>query len=131
MYKLTVMDSDEPIYDSVSNPIPEGEIYFHTHQILWKDDIQVGRICIDKKFAKLMLGENKPISIPRNKFQKLFMRDAQLVEMIFSAIEVSRVNLFPDRKCPLTLNGNYRFVRLYKKVDEKFTFYGDLVYKLK
>lgn len=131
MYKLTVIGSEEAIYDSVSNPLPEGEVYFHTHQILWKDDIQIGRIFIGKDWAKLMLGTNKPIDIPRTKFQELFLRDAQIVEMVFNAVNVARVQMFPKKECKLVLKDNYKCVRLYKKVNKKFIFYADLVYELK
>lgn len=131
MYKLAIIDSDEAIYDSVSTPLPEGEVYFHTHQILWKDDIQIGRIFIGKNFAKLMLGNNKPINIPRDKFQELFMKDAHIVEMIFNAQEVSRAKLFPGKEYVFMLKGNYKSIRLYRKVDNEFIFYADLVYVLK
>lgn len=131
MYKLTVMDNSESIYDSVSNPLPKCEVYFHTHQTLWKDDIQIGRIYIDKKFAKLMLGTNKPINIPRDIFQELFMKDAQIVELIFHAVEVSKVQMFTKKVYQIIPKKNYKFVRLYKKESNTFSFYADLVYKLK
>lgn len=131
MYKLTVIGSDEAIYDSVSNPLPESEVYFHTHQILWKDDIQIGRVFIGSKFVKLMLGSNNPITIPRDKFQELFMKDAQIVEMIFSAHEVSRAKLFPGKEYKFFLKNKYRAIRLCQKIGDKFMFYADLVYELK
>ena len=131
MYKLTVMDSFESIYDSVFNPLPEGEVYFHTHQMLWKDNIQIGRIFIGKNFARLILGTNTPINIPRDKFQELFMKDAPIVEMIFNAIEISRVKMFNKNGYRLASHGKHKLARLYQSTGNKFNFYADLIYDLK
>ena len=128
MYKLTEIGNRTAIYDSESNPLPEGTVYFHTHQMLWKDDIFLGRIFIDSHEVRLMM--NGTITFLRNKFQELFMRDAPIVELIFNANEVERVELVLNKNKAIdSTERNLRSVELDDYSASKF--YGYLYYWLK
>ena len=131
MYKITVMDDPTPIYDSINTPLPNGEVYFHTHQMLWKNNVKLGRIAIGKTHVKLILGDNKPITFPRNTFQELFMNDAQIVALIFAANEVKSVQLILHQKNHIFSSHDIRSARLYKLEEQSYTFYGDIVFTLK
>ena len=115
MYKLTECGSTDAIYDYQEHPLPEGEVYFHTHQMLWKDDILLGRVYIGSDSVKLMLTD--VLTIPRNEFQKLFMEDTQIVNLIFHAKEVNRVELHLTshaNSCPHMVK-NSRSIQLSNK----------------
>lgn len=128
MYKLTEYGSRSPIYDSENNFPPEGAVYFHTHQLLWKDDILLGRIFIDDKTAKLILGGT--LTIPRKRFQEILMRNAPIVELIFNANEVERAKLVLKKaKAINTIDPNQRSVELHDYATSQF--YGYLYYWLK
>lgn len=132
MYKLTIMDDTSAIYDSANNPLPDGDVYFHTHQMLWKDNVQIGWISISKNFAKLRLGYDSVITIPREKFQQLFMNDATIIELIFSGMEVKSVRLITNRTNHVVLKSNARFIRLYQLDSyNNLVFFSDIFYTLK
>lgn len=126
------MHDTHPVYDTVHNTLPEGEIYFHTHQQLWKDDISLGKIYISDECARLTLGVNEAITIPRNEFQRLFMTDAPIVQMIFSAEEVSSVRMIFYKNHHYFRSNKNRISRLYKHSDDnEKQFYADIYYTLK
>ena len=128
MYKLTELGTRIPVYDSESNPLPEGKVYFNTHQMLWKDDVFLGRVFIDADEVKLMI--NGSLTIPRDVFQELFMKDAPIVELIYKANEVDKVELVLDKEKSIdTVSDNLRSAELSDYASYKF--YGYLYYWLK
>ena len=128
MYKLTVAGDDSAIYDSDSNPLPEGEVYFHTSQHLWKNNVILGRVIIGKETVLFFLGINPPIQLPRDKFQKIFMGDFP-IESIFCAspqIKRFKIHYKPETNY---ISTPIHSARLYYEPSNEF--FADIYYLLK
>ena len=127
MYKVTQLGSFEAVYDSAENLLPEGAVYFHTHQLLWKDDILLGRVFIDDNLVTLRIDNNPPITFDRKSFQELFERDVHIVELLFHSNEIRRVDLKLKKQTKRKQNHCYA-TRLYRLKETGDEFYGELFY---
>ncbi len=128
MYKLTVVGDNSAVYDSDTNPLPEGEVYFHTHQSLWKDNVNLGRVIIGKDVVLLFFGNNPSIIIPRDKFQEIFTGDFPIESFFCACPQIKRFKIYYKPETNYISTPIYS-ARLYQEPDR--TFFADVYYLLK
>ena len=134
MYKITVFGNSIPIFKSHDRSNLTNIFFSKFHLQLWKDNIFLGDVKINKSEVFLTLQNGDTLKYPKRVFHDLFDRDVQIIELIYRADLVKAVCIKTKKVSPKFNNYPFsvvdaKIVRLFSSCENGvFECFGDIYY---